>query len=359
MFFEQSPWTKSWTEGSIMNLIQLAEQAGLKPKFAAGTAGGEYHTSCPECGGKDRFYIQPNRQMKHCMGYYSCRQCDAHGDSIEFARTYLHCSFQEAIELTGATISDNAFTLTPAVASLPIILKAPPAEWIIKATEFARGAHERLLQRQELIPWFAQRGIPYEAIVRYKLGWIGKNLFVRRETWGLPQILDGNGASRLLSILSGIIIPIMETNGNVMRLKVRRSSWFEGDKLPKYMAISGSMNGLSIIGSSNRDVVVVVESELDAFALHHAVDDIACVIAVGSNIKNPDNVSDKIAQRAKHLIICHDNDEAGQKMLSKWKKMYSHAIAHPTPFGKDIGEAIQQGLDVRQWILEAINDPVR
>lgn len=342
---------------NTMNLIQLAEQASLKPKWAAGTHGGEYHASCPNCGGKDRFYIQPNRKMKNCAGYYSCRQCDAHGDAIEFARTYLHCSFQEAVELTGATISDNEFAFTSVITQLPTTLKAPPAEWIANATKFAHEAHKKLLLEKGLILWLAQRGIPYETIVRFKLGWSDKDLFISREHWGLPKISDEKGVSRKLLIPRGLIIPIMDMNGGVIRLKVRRSNWLEGDKLPKYMAISGSMNGLSIIGSSSRDVVIVVESELDAFALHHVVGDIACVIAVGSNIKNPDNVTDKIAQRAKHLIICHDNDAAGDTMLNKWKKMYHPAIAYPAPIGKDIGEAIQNGFNIREWLLKLINKP--
>ena len=39
-------------------------------------------------------------------------------------------------------------------------------------------------------------------------------------------------------------------------------------------------------------------------------------------------------------------------MLEKWKKFYPHAFGYPTPIGKDIGEAIEKGLDIRNWILE-------
>ena len=51
-----------------MTLLELTRQAGLNPKWVASTAGDEYHSACPSCGGTDRFYIQPNKQMAKCLG---------------------------------------------------------------------------------------------------------------------------------------------------------------------------------------------------------------------------------------------------------------------------------------------------
>ena len=60
-----------------MALIQLAQLYGLKPKKTCGTDGGEYHSSCPVCGGNDRFVMHPNKRGKSskCMGTYFCRHC--------------------------------------------------------------------------------------------------------------------------------------------------------------------------------------------------------------------------------------------------------------------------------------------
>lgn len=112
------------------------------------------------------------------------------------------------------------------------------------------------------------------------------------------------------------------------------------------------MNGLNIVGSTKNDKILVVESELDALALHFAMPANITILAVGSCLKNPDNLSDCIAKNAKQLIICHDNDQAGKKMFKKWQRFYSHAIAYTPVIGKDVGEAIQNGLDVKQWIHE-------
>jgi DNA primase len=340
-----------------MDLIQLAQQAGLNPQWTAGTQGGEYHTFCPKCGGKDRFSIQPHRQMKNCVGAYWCRKCGTNGDAIEFAIQFLNCTFQQAAELVGATIPDKtSFQRRPYI-NRPASLIPPPHNWIVKGSSFIDDAHKNLIRKPEMLKSLTQRGIPPEAVRKHRMGWSEKNHYIQRRDWGLDESLKPDGSPRALYIPAGLVIPIIDMNDNVIRLKVRRAHWKEGDDIPKYIAISGSMSGLSIIGSPSKDIVIVVESELDAIALHHAIDE-ACIIAVGSNIKNPDNVTDKIAKQAKRLIICHDNDEAGEKMFSKWKKMYHNAIPYPTPFGKDIGEAIQKGLAVRAWILEAIKGPL-
>jgi hypothetical protein len=68
------------------------------------------------------------------------------------------------------------------------------------------------------------------------------------------------------------------------------------------------------------------------------------------------NVTDYLAKKSSNLLICHDNDEAGEKMLDKWRTLYPHAKAHPTPIGKDIGEIIQTRFILREWLLLATSD---
>jgi DNA primase len=229
-------------------------------------------------------------------------------------------------------------------------LQTPPAIWTQRAKNFVDHSHEQLLQKTDTLAYLQNRGLPIDAVVSYKLGWSDKNEFLPREIWGLDEQLRPDGKQNLLWLPKGLVIPSREQSGSVVRLKIRRCDWKQDDKLPKYIAVSGSMNGLSLVGSK-KSTVIVVESELDAYALHYAIGDFACVVAVGSNIKNPDNVVDSLAKSAARLLICSDNDGAGQKMFTKWKRLYPHAKNYPTPIGKDIGEAIEQGLNIREWIL--------
>jgi hypothetical protein len=221
-----------------------------------------------------------------------------------------------------------------------------------QAAKHVAQAHTQLFTNSTKLTYLSSRGISTDAIQQYKIGWSSQDTFIPRKEWGLVEELNQRGNPRALWIPKGIVIPTI-ANQHIIRLKIRRSDWYENDTYPKYVAISGSMNGLNLIGVYTNKVMIVVESELDAYAIHAATHEFALVVAVGSNIKNPDNITDHLAKNMPHLLICHDNDEAGKRMLAKWKKLYSHAIGYPTPIGKDIGEAIEQGLNVREWLMKA------
>lgn len=339
-----------------MNILELAAHIGLEPKWKASTAGGEYHSSCPVCGGTDRFYMQPYKQMSKCKGFYSCRQCNTTGDAIQFARQFLNFSFHKAAQTVNATISEDTQyqILKQSYSPRLITLKEPPKKWTETATKYMEQAYTQLLHKKDTLEFLASRGITINIIHQYKFGWSPKDNFFLRSDWGLEEQQSINGKPRKLWIPKGLIIPINKPNEQIVRLKVRRSDWKNGDTLPKYIAISGSMNGLSLIGNQKHTTIVVVESELDAYALNCIVGDFIFVVAVGSNIKNPDNLTDYYAKNASNLLICHDNDTAGKKMFAKWCNLYFHAKALSTPVGKDIGEAIQKDFNIKEWLLQTI-----
>lgn len=339
-----------------MNILDMAIQKGIHPKWVAGTAGGEYHSGCPECGGTDRFYIQPNRQMKYCRGYFCCRQCGMSGDTIQFAKHFLNLTFQQAVKEIGITISDSQRylqALTQSYHFRPTVLYKPKMQWISCATEFVEEAHTQLLHNNEILNYLHNRGIPFNIITKYKLGWAASSQFIDRSLWGLSEEYNQSGNLKRLFLSRGIVIPSIDKSGEVIRLKIRRSDWAKNDKLPKYMIIPGSMNGLSILEGPT-DNLIIVESELDAYLLHAISSDFATIVSVGGNIKNPDNVVDRLAKNTNKLLINHDNDSGGKAMLAKWRKLYSHAIPCPTPIGKDIGEAFAEGFDVKSWLMEIL-----
>lgn len=331
-----------------MNLLNLIQEKGLTPKWVATTQGGEHHSACPSCGGKDRFVIHPNKQMKNCMGSYFCRQCGIRGDSIQFCVDFLGYAFKEALEHVGAKLTEqkSAIFITRKSESPIMMLSKPSNSWIQQAWKIVQEAHDTMLSQDDVLQMLHKRGLPIEALKKYKIGWLSESKSFEGIVWGLER--------EAVWLPAGIVIPTIEQEDQAIRLKIRRRDWIINDGLPKYIAISGSMNGLNIIGNKKHSVMIIVESELDAYALHHAVDDFAFIIAVGGCIKNPDSVTDHYAHKKTVLLICHDNDDAGNSMFNKWKMLYSHAQTCPTPIGKDIGEAIEQGIDLRAWIIEKL-----
>lgn len=341
-------------------LLELANEIGLEPKRVAATGGGEYHSACPNCGGVDRFFIQPSYRTKNCIGRYACRQCGIKGDTIQFCREIMGLQWERAIERSCARLYHIPAARFEMAKSRS--LQPPPIKWQEKMGAFVEWASRQIMGREDVLEWLADRGIPSQAVETYKIGF-SENSKSSYGDFRISQfelsIADQpvqNGKHKTIWIPKGIVIPTVEPSGAVVRVKIRRSDWYPKDKWPKYVAIVGVMQGMNIIGDRTHDVMIVVESELDAYALHDVVNDFAFVVAVGSNNKNPDNFTDHLARAKRFLLICHDNDDGGATMLKKWQSLYPHAKAHPCRVGKDIGEATNQGENLREWILSALPD---
>ena len=273
-----------------MILLELAHEVGLKPYKVSGTQGGEYKSACPRCGGTDRFFIQPNKQMKNCSGYYSCRQCRCSGDTIQFAMDFFGLDFKRAASRINIVMPEKkALFMFPKKQSYITKISPIPDLWTSKANAFIEWAHQKIIQHPDILNVLHKRGLPLEAVYKYKIGWNPKDMWRNREEWGLEQKDESDSK---LWLPQGIVVPSLEKNGNVNRIKIRRSNWKTDDKYGKYIAIPGSMGGLSIIGDTNKELMIVIESELDAYATHFAVHDDAFIVAVGSNSKNPDNIVD-------------------------------------------------------------------
>lgn len=332
-----------------MTLLDLAHQVGLNPHRASSTQGGEYKSACPKCGGKDRFFMQPHKQMKNCVGYYSCRQCNTSGDAIQFAMDFKGMDFNDAAKQVSAILTEknNFLRTSTKPSSKPMRIFQSPEMWTTKANAFVEWAHKNIWHQGEILKTLDARGISSEVIRTHKIGWNPMDINRTKSEWAIDT-KDSN--SNKLWIPAGIVIPSLDFTGNVLRIKIRRTSWKPTDTMGKYIAVPGSMGGLTLVGNTERALMIIVESELDAYAIHNATSDFACIVAIGSNIKNPDNVTDYLAQR-KTLLICHDADEGGTAMWEKWRKLYPHALPYPAPYGKDVGEAITLGLNVRTWIL--------
>lgn len=247
----------------------------------------------------------------------------------------------------------------------PPFVPSPPKKWQTKVQAFVEWSNAQLLKNRSVLSWLDKRGISIESVRNYKIGYTENpkdkhgSFNLARADFGLPAELKDNGNPKTLWLPKGVTLPTVDPTGVVLRLKIRRSDWIVDDTFPKYIAISGSMNGLNIVGDTRHNVMIIVESELDAFALHSKISDFAFVIAIGSNTKNPDLLTDHLAKSKSTLLICHDADQGGFAMLQKWQKDYKHATPYPIPFFKDVGEAVENGFDLREWALAALHKRFR
>lgn len=156
------------------DLVRLTERYGveLRKESASSWCG-----PCPQCGGRDRFWIRENR--------YKCRDanggCGIHGDPISFVMLRERCEFVEAVcMLTGYQTEERTERKTlPKRIEIPPApparkRAAPDATWIAKATKIAGEANHRLFTDAHADPgreYLLGRGIEPHCWERFNLGY--------------------------------------------------------------------------------------------------------------------------------------------------------------------------------------------
>lgn len=346
---------------------QLVQQRGLKAVKVAGTHGGEYACPCPACGGKDRFRFWPAQGEG---GTWYCRQCGKGGDCIQFLRDFEGLSYAEACRRLGRERAplptsimprrERAREWTPAEASLPC-----PA-WREHAAKLLDYAHQRLLDDDVQLMRLAMRGIERVAVERYRLGWLpgekGKDGYHRdRGAWGLPPETNARGRKKSLWIPSGLVIPALDDDGAVLRLRIRRDeearARFGADM--KYVVVPGSSMRPLLLRPEAR-AFVVVESELDAIACAAAAEAAGLDVgafAAGTSLGRSDTVAHAVLRRALCILVALDFDQpdaqgqrAGARGMPFWAQTYRTARRWPVPSGKDPGDAVREGWNIADWL---------
>ena len=333
-----------------MNLLEIVEEKGLLFQRASSTKGGEFHSPCPNCGGDNRFMFWPKDDQ------YWCRQCNVKGDSIQFCRDFLGLDYRSACLKSGIE-AKTSFSNRTARTSLysPERVCLPPNIWQKKAREFVLKSHFDLLNDSVGLHLLYDRGFSIETIKSFSLGWNPQDEFLFLSEWGLPQIIKENGQEKKLWLPKGILIPTVNETAMV-KLKIRRCCWKEGDKLPKYVEISGSMKCPSFYGSHLNKPIIIIESELDAILTQQFASDLCCCMALGGAGKKPDLTTHHILRTASHLLFALDFDEAGRKAYHFWKSVYPQIKAWPVPKEKSPGDAYLAGIDLRKWIEAGITN---
>jgi len=347
----------------ILALIQ--QETGLSFKKVAATNGGEYAGPCPWCGGNDRFLIWP----QYKGGRYWCRGCERKGDSIQFIRAMHGLTFGEACErlgITGGTYRKRRrkSAATPEKPFFkPKQYEPPPALWMLKAAAFLKYSQEKLWtpEGRTALEFLQAKGLTEATIRRAGIGFNPSDLYRDRRGWGLPQeIHRPDGKPKLIWLPAGIVISLaplteqkeaVQNQEAIARLRIRR---FE-DEGPRYVIVAGS-SVAPLVLEPDKSIFTIIESELDAWLIWQETADLTGVVAMGSAVMKPDVATHDLLTKAETILNSLDYDEAGARQSwNWWNKAYGPKVLRwPTPFGKDPSEALQQGLDIREWIEAGI-----
>ncbi len=342
-----------------MNIKYLIEEIGYSPRRKATCHGGEYCSPCPFCkDGKDRFLIWPNCHNKNGEyqgGRYSCRKCGKYGDAITFLRELHGLNYRDACARLKIAPKTRQFTVMSKEIPKPLISVNPPQKWIEKATAFTEWCHANLIKNLEAFKKVQERGFTTESIKKFKIGFNpgdcqDREFKCSRQDWGLEERIKDDGTYQKIWLPVGFTVPTFSDDGQVVKLKIRRSAWRENDSLPKYVEISGSKSCPSIYGNTQLPVGLVLESEFDGLLSQQEVGDLLYSVALGGSTKPIDADTDALLRSTKRILFLPDFDQAGALAWVKWKRQFPSIYRMLTPTGKSAGDAFIEGINLREWI---------
>ncbi len=369
----------------ILDLVRARVTAD-KVRHVSEHKKGEWHSPCPVCGGDDRFHIWPYQdggtvaQKAGVTGTWWCRTCDKTGDVIGLLMFADGLEFKAACKELRIELSESGRRLTP--------LRMPsreaewkPAEWDVpsepwrqQATKLALYAHEQLLAYPMGLEYMARRGLPLEAVMQFRLGFLpaedrktGTCLYRARSAFGLADkpVEEGSRKRQVLWIPRGFTIPLWHPGWDqpleVHRLRIRRPKGDLKDGDAKYMLLTGSGQAPMVLRpvgiAPSLAVWVVVEAELDALAVHFACGGRVGVLATLTNKGKPDAMAHRLLKLSPRILVALDYDQPGKKNERPgfqgwewWQKQYAQARRWPVPLGKDPGEAYSMGVNLWDWV---------
>jgi hypothetical protein len=257
----------------------------------------------------------------------------------------------EALRIEPKRRSRSLFSRNSVPIFTPHPAEPPSLLWQSKAQEFVDICHHRLLQTPYALDLLQQRGFSAERIERFYFGWNPTTIWLPRNDWRFE-----GAEEKKLWIPQGLVIPIFDSvNGKPTKLKIRRNEWKEGDELPKYVEISGSIQRPAVFQSASMgSIAVIVESEFDAMLVHQFTSDLCFTVALGGAGKRPDAYCHQLLMGASRIVFALDADQAGANAFRWWKSNYSNLRLWLPPIGKSPGDAWAAGIDLRHWIVEGI-----
>lgn len=333
---------------SHVNLITLLPG---QYKFVGQTGGGEYHGACPFCGGKDRFAVWPKGENG---GHWWCRQCGKSGDCLSFLMAFKGLSFKDACQELRCIVPDEPNRPQQSRTPQPDIYASDLRDaacfddrWQGCAEDFAyacagrlwddwQGAAGQYLQDRGITRKMAVAALLGVNEVSYKASWGGVDVYLPR----------------------GITIPWLIDGLTIYNVRVRRRNQDLAAKpdLSKYASAKGAANGMygvDLVRPGDR--VYMTEGEFDQMILKDYLlkrgDENSSVVSIGSNTGA--RVIRWVARLAlaSKVILCFDNDSAGEVAAEYWLKVLGRKALWKRPTKKDITELWQAG-ELATWMRE-------
>ena len=296
----------------IVELIQSRIQLNKR--------GNSYLARCPFHDEKTpSFSVSADKQFYYCFG------CGAHGNAIDFLKTYDQLEFPDAIaHLAGQLGMEVPQSQEEAKKSE---VTQPFYPLLQKVTQYYQQA---LRTADHAIEYLKSRGLTGQTAKHFAIG------YAPSQWENLPQHFDHNAQSHLMTngllikkesrrydrFRNRIMFPIRDVRGRVIAFGGRAI----GDDSPKYMNSpetpifhkSNELYGLYEARQQHRQLkrVIIVEGYMDVVSLHQC--GITYAVATLGTATNPQHLK-KLLRYTHEVIFCFDGDTAGRN--AAWKAL--------------------------------------
>jgi hypothetical protein len=227
----------------------------------------------------------------------------------------------------------------------PEACEPPCAQW--QATGQAFVDYAQCWMDEPAHAYLHGRGLTGAAIAAAQLGYNPTGRWSERAKWGLPIERDGNVR---LWLPQGIVIP-WYVGGALWKISIRKLHTKPGEKA--YKTLPGSSNALY-----NADALragqpaMLVEGVFDALSVQQEAGDLIAPVACGTSGARR---ARWIAQLAlsEPILNSLDADAAGDD-CHYWMDALAPLVRSWRPYWDDPSKMLQDGADVRQWVLAGL-----
>jgi len=326
--------------------IEIASVVGVQPR------GHWYEGPCPFCGGKDRFYINANKNA------WGCRQCTpGYSDPLAFVAKRegydLNHAGEMKLALAQLNIEPEALpqrTTTPkpperAATDMSTEYACYMPSWQAGARAFVDDSYADYSARE----YVTGRGIELELIRKHHIGF---NRCAYSDKWGETEVY----------LKRGVVIPTYHHN-QFWRIRFRLMNVTDGKK---YKQIAGGGNSLfyarPLVAGG---VVVLVEGEFDALALASALiraqektgntklERIAPVATCGTTQSRVMRHVVALSTQ-KHVLVAFDAEDAGETASRWWLERLKNS-RRLVPTEHDVNDMVTSGRDMVAWLRGAFS----
>jgi DNA primase len=321
------------------------------------------------------FHVTPGKNLWHCFG------CNAGGDNIQFVMKKEGVSFRHAVEKL-QQIGGSA-PVTPVIKTSrgnehPVLVDPAEAasdhDVLRKAVDYY---HQKFLDRPEAMQYLQKRGVFHpQAVKLFRIGYADRTLGYRvpppttatgramKAQFQRIGILRKTGHEHLTGC---VVFPVWECwpdgqTGRITEIYGRRITPPVREAKP-HLYLSGPHGGVwNEAGLKGERVWLLCESIIDALSFwvhgwHHVT------ASYGTNGFTPDHWKLLRDQRPDKIIICYDNDEAGNKAAHELAQQLEpegfEAWRVELPAHSDVNDLIRSSEDPKSALGALLASAVR